>query len=248
LLLGLLKADGGVASVFGVPLRDADSAIDIRRRIGFVSEEKDLYPYMSVGEIIRFTRPFFPRWRDDLSDRYLKMFDLPLKRRISDLSKGMRSKLMLLLALSHQPELLILDEPTDGLDPAATEDMLRELVAVAASGSTTIFFSSHHLNEVEQISDHICIIDHGASIVAGALDDIRLRYQRLQVVFESEVRTPAKWVEGVEHIRQEGRVVSILASSNVDAIVDQIQSLPVSKLERQPVSLKDIFLDHVRSN
>jgi len=247
-LMGLLRADSGAARVFGIPVTDADSSIEVRRRIGFVTEDKELYPYMTVEQIIRFTRPFFPKWRDDLEQRYLKMFDLPPKRKIPDLSKGMRSKLMLLLAISRGAELLILDEPTDGLDPAATEDVLRELVAIAASSGTTMFFSSHQLAEVELIADHIGIIDQGKMIVAGSLDDMKAQYQRLQVVFADSVQTPARWVDGVEFVRQEGRVVSILASHNVDAIVEQARSLPGTAVERFPVTLKEIFLEHVRSN
>jgi ABC-2 type transport system ATP-binding protein len=252
-LMGLLRSDSGTASVFGVPIAGAgrsvpDQSIEVRRRIGFVTEDKELYPYMTVEQIIRFTRPFFPKWRDDLEQRYLKMFDLPPKRKIPDLSKGMRSKLMLLLAISRGAELLILDEPTDGLDPAATEDVLRELVAIAASEGTTMFFSSHQLAEVELIADHIGIVDQGLMIVAGSLDDMKLQYQRLQIVFADSVQTPARWVDGVENVRQEGRVVSILASRNVDAIVEQARSLPGAAVERFPVTLKEIFLEHVRSN
>ncbi len=227
---------------------DPRKSIEVRRRIGFVTEDKELYPYMTVEQLIRFTRPFFPKWRGDLERRYLAMFDLPPKRNLADLSKGMRSELMLLLAISHGAELLILDEPTEGLDPAAVEEMLRERVAIAASEGTTIFFSSHQLIEVEQIADRICIIDQGRTIVAGGLDDLKGRYQRLQVVFEKELPAAVHWVEGVEHVRQEGRTVSILASRNVDAIVEQIRSLPSVSIERYPATLKEIFLEHVRSN
>ncbi len=247
-LMGLLQSDGGSARVFGIPVSDADRSIEIRRRIGFVTEDKELYPYMTVEQIIRFTRPFFPKWRDDLEQRYLKMFELAPKKKIPDLSKGMRSKLMLLLAISRGAELLILDEPTDGLDPAATEDVLRELVAIAASEGTTMFFSSHQLSEVELIADHIGIIDQGKMIVAGSLDDMKAQYQRLQIVFANSVQAPAHWVDGVEYVRQEGRVLSILASHNVDAIVEQARSLPGTEVERYPVTLKEIFLEHVRGN
>src|SRR5208337_4205981 len=89
LLMGFLKPDGGDARVFGMPAGDSAAGIEIRRRVGFVSEEKDLYPYMTVEQIIRFTRSFFPRWRDDLGRRYLKLFHLPPNRKIADLSKGM---------------------------------------------------------------------------------------------------------------------------------------------------------------
>jgi ABC-2 type transport system ATP-binding protein len=247
-LMGLLRADTGSAHVFGVPVTDADSAAGIRRRIGFVTEDKELYPYMTVEQIIRFTRPFFPDWRRDLERRYLEMFELPKARKIPDLSKGMRSKLMLLLAIARGAELLILDEPTDGLDPAATEDVLRELVSVTGSSGITIFFSSHQLSEVELIADYVGIVDHGRMVVSGCLDDLKARYQRVDVVLESGAEPPERWPEGAESIRQEGRVVSMLCSHNADAIVERAQSIPGTTVERFPVTLKEIFLEHVRSD
>jgi ABC-2 type transport system ATP-binding protein len=247
-LMGLLRSDSGAARVFGVQVTDADRSIEVRRRIGFVTEDKELYPYMTVEQIVRFIRPLFPGWRRDLERRYLQMFDLPPKRKIPDLSKGMRSKLMLLLAISRGAELLILDEPTDGLDPAATEDVLRELVDISASEGTTMFFSSHQLSEVELIADHIGIIDLGKMVACGVLDEMKARYHRLQLVFEGSVELPPRWPDGVESVRQEGRVVSILVSHNVEAIVEQARSVPGTLVESFPVTLKEIFLEHVRSN
>ena len=247
-LMGLLRCDSGSAHVFGRPIIDADRSVDIRRRIGFVTEDKELYPYMTVEQLNCFARPFFPKWRRDLEQRYLQMFELPPERKVPDLSKGMGSKLMLLLAISRGAELLILDEPTDGLDPAATEDVLRELVTIAASSGTTMFFSSHQLSEVELIADHIGIIEQGRMVVSGSLDDMKAHYQRLHMVFADPVKLPKQWVDGVESVRQEGRVVSILASRNADAIVDQVQSIPGTVVERFPVTLKEIFLEHVRSH
>ncbi len=248
LLMGMLKADAGSATVFGLPVADPQKAIRARQRIGFVTEDKELYPYMTVEQVIRFTRPFFPKWRRDLEQRYLQMFELPPKRKIPDLSKGMRSKLMLLLAISRGAELLILDEPTDGLDPAAIEDVLRVLVRLAASEGITIFFSSHQLSEVEQIADHVSIIDRGKAIVGDSLDDLKARYRRLHVVFENEPQAPVQWVDGVEHLRQEARSVSILASRNVEGLVAQARAIPGASVEQFPVTLKEIFLEHVRSN
>ncbi|MFZ0592808.1 MAG: ABC transporter ATP-binding protein [Bryobacteraceae bacterium] len=203
---------------------------------------------MTVEQIIRFTRPFFPKWRSDLEQRYLKMFELPPNKKIPNLSKGMRSKLMLLLAISRGAELLILDEPSDGLDPAAVEDVLRELVTLSASEGITIFFSSHQLSEVEQIADHVSIIDHGRAIVGDSLDDLKARYRRLHIVFENAPAKPVRWAEGAEHVRQEGRSVSILASRNVEELVEQARTIPGASVEQFPVSLKEIFLEHVRTN
>jgi len=248
LLLNIIKPDSGHASIFGVPITDVRRCAEVRRRIGFVSEDKGLYPYMTVGQIIRFTRPFFPAWRDDLERRYLEAFSLPLNKKVGDLSKGMGSKLMLLLAIARGADLLILDEPTDGLDPAAVDDVLRELVSIAASNGTTIFFSSHQLAEVEQIADHVCIIDRGKAVVTGALDELKAQYQRIQVVVDRELSSAVRWVDGVVRVRQEGRTLSLLVSRNVEAILAQIRSLPGASTEQFPVSLKDIFLETVRNN
>jgi ABC-2 type transport system ATP-binding protein len=246
-LMGLVRADSGEVRVFGLqPGRR--NAVEIHRRTGFVTEDKDLYPYMTVDQIIRFTKSFYPKWRDDLEKRYRGIFELPAERKVEKLSKGMRSKLMLLVAIARGGDLLVLDEPSDGLDPAATEDVLRELMSLAAAEGITIFFSSHQLHEVEQIADHICIVDGGRAIVSGSLDDLKSQYQRVRVVLEDELTIPVRWVEGAEHVRQEGRTVSILATRNIEALLAQARSLPGASVERFPVTLKEIFLEHVRSH
>ena len=245
-LMNFLRPDSGTARVFGLAVEGA-GGIEIRRRIGFVTEEKELYPYMNVEQIIGFTRGFFPHWRADLEKRYLKSFDLPPKKSVPDLSKGMRSKLMLLLAICRGADLLILDEPTDGLDPAATEEVLRELVALSAEGGITIFFSSHQLAEVEQIADHVSIIDRGRAVITDSLDDLKMKYQRVRVVLESPMSPQVKWVDGVERVHQEGRMISLLASRNIDSILEQARSLQCSSVEQFPVTLKEIFLESVRS-
>jgi ABC-2 type transport system ATP-binding protein len=101
ILMGFAKADRGSARIFGINSSDRSSSAAVRRRVGFVTEDKEFYPYMTVADIIRFSRPFFPRWRNDLEQRYLRRFDLPPNKKIPNLSKGMRSKLMLLLAISR---------------------------------------------------------------------------------------------------------------------------------------------------
>lgn len=247
-LLGLTKVDGGTARIFGQAVAACGTGVEIRQRIGFVTEDKDLYPYMTVDGIIRFTRPFFPAWRRDLEQRYLATFDLPRHRPISKLSKGMRSKLMLLLAISHGADLLILDEPTDGLDPAAIEQLLRELVAIAAEQSTTIFFSSHQLADVEQIADHIAIIDSGKELVCGELDELKTRYQRLSVVCSADPPSDIGRLDGVESVRQSGRMLSILVSRNAEAVAAQLRLLPGAVVERFPVTLKELFLEQVESD
>lgn len=158
----------------------------------------------------------------------------------------MRSKLMLLLAMSRGAELLILDEPTDGLDPVTVEEMLRELVSFSATEGTTIFFSSHQLSEVEQIADHIMILDRGRGVISGSLDDLKGRYQRVNIMFQEEPASPIQWLDGVERVTQDGRMISLFASKNVTALVDQAKSLPGTRVELTTVTLKEIFLEHAR--
>jgi ABC-2 type transport system ATP-binding protein len=244
-LLGMARATSGAALVFGSPAGAPESSVEARRRIGFVNDEKDLYDYMTVGEMIRFTAAFFPRWRVDLEQRYLRVFDVPVDRRIKALSRGTRTKLALLLALCRGAELLILDEPTSGLDPAMTEEALQALVAHVASEGLTVFFSSHQIGEVEQIADHIAIIDRGRAVVTGALDDVRERYRRVQLVFDGDAPATSFRAAGVARLTRKGRVLTVLSSAGTDRIVDEARALNPTSIEIVPVTLKEIFLETV---
>src|SRR5206468_8101385 len=122
-------------------------------------------------------------WRRDLEARYRVKFGLPPERGFKALSRGTRTKLLLLLALCRGAELLILDEPTSGLDPAMTEEVLQAIVGHVAGEQLTVFFSSHQIADVDQIADRIAIIDRGRVAVSGALEDLRENYRRIQFVF-----------------------------------------------------------------
>ncbi|HJU43636.1 MAG TPA: ABC transporter ATP-binding protein [Vicinamibacterales bacterium] len=245
-LLGMARPTKGTARVLGVTAGDSAAGAAVRRRIGFVSDEKDLYDYMTVGEMIAFTRPFFPGWRPDLEQKYLGRFELPLGREIKELSRGMRTKLCLLLVLCRGAELLILDEPTSGLDPAMAEDVLQALVAHVAAEEMTVFFSSHQISEVDQIADRVAIIDRGQLVVEGALDDVRDRYNRVQLVFagdapSAELRTP-----GIIRARRQGRVLTVLTNER-DALLADARALGPASIDVAPVTLKEIFLESVKT-
>ena len=244
-LLGMARPSSGVARAFGTALDTAEASLALRRRTGFVSEEKELYDYMTIDEIVRFTASFYPRWRRDLEERYLQKFDLPRTRRIKGLSRGMRAKVALLLALARGAELLILDEPTSGLDPAATEEVLQALVSHVAHEELTVFFSSHQIAEVEQVADRVAIIDHGAAVVSGAIDDLRERYCRIQLVFAGDAPAHTFRAPGVVRARRQGRVLTILSSAGPDSVVDEARGLHPSAVDTTPVTLKDIFLETV---
>ena len=246
-LLGMARPDKGEARLFGVSSSDSASAAGTRLRTAFVSDEKDLYDYMSVGEIIAFTRSFYPRWRGDLEQQFVRRFDLAPGRGIKGLSRGMRTKLAMLLALCRGAELLMLDEPTSGLDPAMAEDVLQALVGHVAQEGSTVFFSSHQLAEVEQIADHVAIIDRGQTVVSGALDDLRSQYQRIQLVFENDAPEIRVHAPGSHRVQRRGRVITVLSSSSGTAVLDELRGYRPSSLDVSPVTLKDIFLESVRT-
>ena len=246
-LLGMARPSAGRATVFGLAADAPQASVDIRRRTGFVSEDKELYDYMTVEQIIRFTAAFYPRWRADLEQRYRKAFELPLDRKVKALSRGTRTKLALLLTLCRGAELLILDEPTSGLDPAVTEEVLQALVAHVAREETTVFLSSHQIAEVDQIADHVAIIHRGQTVVAGALDDLRENFRRIQLVFDSDAPEPSFRAPGVERVLRKGRVLTVLSSAGSKQIVDEARALRPVSVDVVPVTLKEIFLETVAS-
>ena len=245
MLLGMTRPTSGAVRVFGLAADAADAGVDIRRRTGFVGEDKDLYDHMTVEEIVRFTAAFYPLWRADLEQQYLRSFELPPARKVKALSRGMRTKLALLLALCRGAELLILDEPTSGLDPAMTEEVLQALVKHVANAEMTVFFSSHQIAEVDQIADHVAIIDRGRAAVTGPLDDLRERYRRVQLVFDGAAPDATFTAPGVERVQRHGRILSILSSLGADRVLDEARALDPVSVDVVPVTLKEIFLEAV---
>ncbi len=238
MLIGMVKPSAGTGRVLGLRISDSYESVRIRQRTGFVSEDK-LFPWsITAGELLRFTRTFYPAWRSDLEERYLRTFQLPLKTSAGRLSKGMRCRLALLLALPRGADLLLLDEPTEGLDPAMTEEALQALVSFAAEHGTTIFFSTHQLANVEQIADRICIIEQGRVVVNDSLDELKENYRRVHLVFDREA--PADAFEGA---RRDGRTLSLLVSSQVDEVIARAKAMDVRMVDVQPVTLKEIFLE-----
>jgi ABC-2 type transport system ATP-binding protein len=196
--------------------------------------------------MIRFTKAFYPTWRDDVEKSLLEDFRLPLDRTTRKLSKGMRTQTALLLALARGAEFLILDEPTEGLDPVVTEKVL-ELVVGAAADGTTVFFSSHQIAEVEQIAERILLIDRGELVLDTSLEAISQDYRRIRGVYDDPPPLPVFEVEGVKRVAIDGRVVSIIASHNVELISEQMsRHSSHNRVDVVPMTLKEIVLESLR--
>ena len=180
-LLGLLRAATGSVRVFGLdPVRDP---VGVLSRVGYLSEERELPEWMRVDELMRYTQAFHPTWDASYARELLESFALDPSKKVKELSKGMRAQAGLIAAVAHRPELLILDEPSSGLDAVVRRDILDAIVRTVADDGRTVIFSSHLLDEVERMSDHVTLMHQGRVTLSGALDDVRRGYQRSRVRF-----------------------------------------------------------------
>jgi ABC-2 type transport system ATP-binding protein len=245
MLLGISRVSSGSGTLLGRNIGDAALCCESRRHVAYVAEDKQTYSYLTVAEMIAFTRSFYADWNADAERRLLKQFDLPQHRKVKALSKGMRTKLALLLALARRSRLLILDEPSEGLDPVSIEELLQALVAAAAEG-TTVFFSSHQIAEVERVADHVCIIDHGRLVADTSLDQIRQDYRRITFGFSTDPPRVDFPDESIRSVRTDGRQVTVMATRNADAIIERVNRLGAASVETTPVSLREVFLATVK--
>ena len=247
MLLGMCRPSSGTGSVLGLRIDDPGESLEIRRRVAYVAEDKQTYAYMTAKQMIGFTRSFYPDWRPARERSLLDLYELPLHRKVKALSKGMRTKLALLLALARRPELLILDEPTEGLDPVSIEELLQSLVAAAEEG-TTIFFSSHQITDVERISDRVCIIDRGRLAADLSLEHMRQEYRRITLGFGTDPPVSDFAMPGIERLRTSGRQMSLFVSRNASAVVEQARRAAVVSVDVTPVTLRDVFLETVQQS
>jgi len=167
ILMGITRADAGSVKLFGETL--VHDLIGLRQRIGYVAQDQNMYPWMTPRTLARFVSGFYPRWDMHRYERLNADFDLPPKRRIGTFSGGMKAKLALSMALSTQPELLILDEPTAGMDPVARREFLDLVREQTYRDGTTTFFSTHLIDEIEAIASRIGIVESGRTLYQGAL-------------------------------------------------------------------------------
>jgi ABC-2 type transport system ATP-binding protein len=241
MLMGLAKPDAGSASVLGLDC--ATESIDILRRVAFVGENKTLYDDLTPEEMVRFTRGFYPRWSAAAAEVCARRLDVPMRQRFKTLSKGNRAKVWLLLAVGQAADLLVLDEPTAGLD-AVTQDAVLQLLADNDGGRTsTVFFSSHDLAEVERICDWVGIVDAGRMLVEARLDDIREHYR---LVIAEGRDLPMERAAPVESATRSGSFSRYLVSRDADAFAARLRSLGAVVTEVIPLSLRDVFLELVR--
>jgi ABC-type multidrug transport system ATPase subunit len=225
----------------------------LRSRIGMVPQDDVVHGQLTVNQALMYAAELRLPPDTTKADRAQVVAqvleELEMTRhadtRVDKLSGGQRKRASVALELLTGPSLLILDEPTSGLDPAITEEVLQALVAHVAGEEMTVFFSSHQISEVDQIADHVAIVDRGRVAVAGELDDLRQRYCRVQAVFEHDAPDATFRASGAGRVQRAGRVLTVLATEGSDGVVQEARGLNPLSVDVVPVTLKEIFLETV---
>lgn len=244
MIVGLLAPDEGTVEVCGVSHQQ--DGIRAKANIGYVPDRPKAYAWMRVGEAIAFARSFYPRWNQHRCRSLLRMFRLDEGRRVGVLSKGQAAKLSLLLAICHEPAVLVLDEPTNGLDPIVRDEFLHGVLEATGDQDQTVLFSSHALGEVGRLADSIAFMHAGRLLAHGDLQDLLDRTKRVRVVLEDGERAlhppPGLIVQTVA-----GREWSMTVENFDAAQVEFVRAKNrVSRLDVQDLNLDELFKDFVK--
>lgn len=244
-LLGLWRAEAGRVEVFGLdPVSEPTAVLG---RVGYLSEQPDLPGWMRVAELLRYTQAFYPRWDTTYAEQLTQQFGLDVDVRIKTLSKGQRARLGLIAAEAHRPDLLILDEPSSGLDPIVRRDILEAIIRTVADEGRTVIFSSHLLEEVERVSDHLAMLHHGALRFCGPLASIREQHRRISLLFE-QPQAQAPTVAGAIRVDGAGREWTAICDTSRIPVPALAQHLDAMIVDDSLASLDEIFIAHATAD
>jgi ABC-2 type transport system ATP-binding protein len=237
-LLGFRRPDGGSAQVLGLDI--LRSSTEIRSRVGYVSEMGSLYDGLNTDQMGDFFHSTARRWQQPTFERFVKKFELPRRVRVGRLSRGMKMQLAFALAMGSDPELLILDEPTAGLDPLARRALLGTLVTEVAALGKTVFFSSHNLAEVESVADSVAILRDGRLLLSGDLDTLKQRHKVLRLGYASPPTAPQladlERLPGVSELVQDGRTLRLSVQGSVQGDVPEL----IRRIQMQQPAPQDL--------
>lgn len=244
MLLGLLTPSLGTAALFGNSSEKLPA--DIWTKIGYVSEDKNMYDWMKVKEIISFGASFYQNWDKGYANELLKKLELPPHKKVKELSKGMKAKVTLLLALSFHPELLILDDPVSGLDPIVRHDFLEQIIELLQKEGRTVLFSSHILDEVERIADQILIINKGKMISDSSLANLKDSVKKVRVIFDGKM--PEVNITGALKVKKNEHELTAVFKEFSKEKLAQFNSFSPKAIEVLDLNLQEIFIELVKED
>ncbi|HTQ99450.1 MAG TPA: ABC transporter ATP-binding protein [Candidatus Acidoferrum sp.] len=238
-LLGLLRPQSGSVRVFGYdPVRDPVRAL---QRIGYLSEHREMPEWMRIAELLRYLQAYHPSW--DMSYAYdlLETFHLDPRKKISALSQGMRAQTGLVAALAHRPELLILDEPSNGLDAVVRRDIVDAVIRTVVQEGRSVIFSSHLLDEMERTCDHVTMIQDGKITFDCDLDAIKETHLFTRISFAEPVAQPPQF-DGVLMSQGSGRSWTLMHESSLADFTAQVYRAGGEVAESRNATLEEIFI------
>ncbi|MEM6514503.1 MAG: ABC transporter ATP-binding protein [Pseudomonadota bacterium] len=244
ILMGLIAPDSGSVRVLGQPIPAGETRA--KKDIGFASEDMRLYGHATLDWHMRFVRSVFPQWDAAYADKLLKSFDLVREQTIKGMSHGQRVKSQLLLVLARRPRLLLLDEPTTGLDPVARSEVLDELLDVLLDDDRSVLFSSHNTADVEQICDQITFIDRGRLVTTDDKETFIENWRRVR--FEVPAELDISGLPTVVTCRQDGSVGNLVLNADDPTAAERIRSAGGTVTATERMNLEEIFVAAVKSN
>jgi ABC-2 type transport system ATP-binding protein len=245
LLLGLLKPQSGRITVLGSEM--PASYESVLARTGYVPERPHVYPSLTVSEAIRLHSTFYATWDQRWADELTKAFNLDTGRKVSALSKGESGKLLMLLALSQRPDLLVLDEPTDGLDPVVRRDILAAVLEYVTDREATVLISSHLVHELERICDWVGLLDGGKLVAELPMNDFKNGLKRLRVVAAPDELTSAPFTV-LSRERDHGSMEQWLVRGWAPGMQEYFTSVGASVREVVDLDLEEGFVEMLRSS
>jgi ABC-2 type transport system ATP-binding protein len=241
--LGLLEPTRGSSTILGYDSRLLPPAA--RARIGYMAEGHPVYGWMRIGQYADFQRGFYDHWNPDIFATVIDYFAIELRTKAGHLSHGQRAGLHLAMTLAIEPELLMLDDPATGLDPAARRSLLEAMIYFTRSRERTIFFSSHLLDDVERVADYVAVLDYSVLRASCSVETFRDRVRRLSVRFRGEPPRDLPAIAGLLRVtRTENELTLIVANANGQT-QRTLQSLGADEVDEQPISLEDALIAYV---
>jgi ABC-2 type transport system ATP-binding protein len=241
-ILGSHYAQKGLVRVFGID--PVAHPVEVLGRIGYVSENRDIPDWMRVAEIMAYTQTFYPAWDSAYAEELREMFELDPNQKILTLSRGQAARVCLLLALAHRPDLLLLDEPSSGLDPVVRRDILSAIVRTIADEGRTVIFSSHLLEEVERLADRVAIIHDGEVILDDGLESLKESFHRITLRFEKP-STEAPNILGAVDQRGYGDEWTYVCRGDREQIIHAARALRAEIVQEGRLSLDEIFVSSI---
>ncbi len=241
--MGMIEPQQGSVRVLNMDPRARP--VEVKRRVGYVSEEQILPPFLRVEQVIELNRGLFPTWDDEVATGLLERFDLPLSSKIKTLSRGQARQVALLCAVAHRPELLLLDEPASGLDPAARREFLETSIRLLNETGTSILFSSHYMSDVERMADRIVMIHDGRVLIDSGLDELREGFSLAMLPRTNGL--DRKRLLGVPHcvgVRERPDAYhAILRLAPAEAQAELERDLGLAGLRCRAIALEDMFVE-----